>query len=154
MEWITRVGEYRTLRGKRDQLGCALGRSEAARLAELERFFAACADPHRIPFVQRDQLRAAISLFVTFRTGEENCDGEARDVSGDGMFIATPRPLAPGAQTTIRVIDRYTGEEWRFAAEVVRAESHGMGLRLLGIPLALRLGHRGAPPHSPRRLAA
>jgi hypothetical protein len=125
MEWITRVGEYRTLRGKRDQLGCALDRSEAARLAELERFFTAIADPHRVPFVQRDQVRAAISLIVTFRTPDGNADGEARDVSGDGMFIATPKPLFPGAQTVVRVIDRHSGRPtaWGCAWSAFRSRS-------------------------------
>ena len=40
MEWIKRASEYRTLAGKRDLLGYPLGAVEAARLEELERFFA------------------------------------------------------------------------------------------------------------------
>ena len=40
MDFIHRVGEYRTLVGKRDQLGYPLGSLEQARLDELEAFFA------------------------------------------------------------------------------------------------------------------
>ena len=72
----------------------------------------------------------------------------ARDISGDGVFIETRKPLRVGARTVMRVRDRVTGDEWRFGAEVVRLEGGehgGMGLRFVGIPLALRLGHRPAP---------
>ncbi len=149
MEWIRRAGDYRTLVGKRDQLGFPLGPVEAARLAELERFFAASADPNLEPYAQRDQERAAISIVVMFSDDSEGgAVGRARDISGDGVFIETRKPLRVGARTVMRVLDRVTGDEWRFGAEVVRLESGqhgGMGLRFVGIPLALRLGHRPAP---------
>jgi hypothetical protein len=154
MEWVRRAGEYRTLAGKRDELGFPLAPIESARLAELERFFSGCADPERAPFVQREQVRRAISVVVTFRTGQKGIDsGEARDISGEGLFVACHSPLSIGESTVVRVIDRFSGEEWRFGAEVVRVElgdHSGMGLRFVGIPLALRVGHRGAPlqPHS------
>jgi hypothetical protein len=161
MEWVRRAGEYRTLAGKRDELGFPLAPLEAARLAELERFFTACADPERAPFVQREHIRRNISVVVTYRTGQKGTDsGEARDISGEGLFIACHAPLAVGESTVVRVIDRFSGEEWRFGAEVVRVElgdrpgfGAGMGLRFVGIPLALRVGHRGAPLEPHRKAA-
>jgi hypothetical protein len=56
----------------------------------------------------------------------------------------------------VSVLDRATAEEWRFGAEVVRLASgarRGMGLRLVGIPLALRVGHRASPVKPIRRAA-
>ena len=152
MEWVRRVGEYRTLIGKRDGLGCSLGEQDLARLEELEQFFTACADPHRVPFIQRDQVRATVSVIVVFTAGRGTVavDGQVSDISGEGVFIQTAKPLPVGAQTVLRIIDRFTGDEWRFAAEVVRLDStkkHGMGLRFVGIPVSLRLGHRAAPNH-------
>ena len=70
MEWVNRVGEYRVLLGKRDQLGYPLGELESARLQELELFFTACADPNRAPFVARDQVRAPVTLIVSFSAGQ------------------------------------------------------------------------------------
>jgi hypothetical protein len=159
MEWVHRVGEYRTLMGKRDQLGYPLGEVERARLEELELFFTACADPQRAPFVARDQVRAPIQLIVSFAAGQNGQVGsgwgEARDISGEGIYLSTTQPLPVGAHTVIRVIDRYNGDEWRFGAEVVRIEcgaQTGMGLRFVGIPLSIRLGHRTTPPVLPRHL--
>jgi hypothetical protein len=149
MEWVRRVGEYRTLIGKRDALGYSLSDRDLGRLEELEQFFTACADPHRVPFIQRDQVRATVSVVVTFTDGRVGSGhGQVSDLSGQGAFIETTHPLPVGAQTVIRIIDRFTGDEWRFGAEVVRHDStkkHGMGLRFVGIPVSLRLGHRGTP---------
>jgi hypothetical protein len=154
MEWIRRAGDYRTLIGKRDQLGFPLGPVEAARLAELERFFAASADPNLELYAQREQDRAPISAVVSFSDQTEGgALGRARDISGDGVFVETRRPLRVGERTVIRILDRFSGAEWRFGAEVVRLESGergGMGLRFVGIPLSMRVGHRPAPGTTPR----
>jgi hypothetical protein len=156
MEWVRRAGNYRTLVGKRDQLGFPLGEVESARLEELERFFTGSVDPQRAAFIQRDLKRAAIDLIVTFSAGQIGSGaGAARDISGDGMFVETPQPLPVGSHTVIRIIDRWSGDEWRFGAEVVRLEDAaraGMGLRFVGIPVYLRVGHRGAPPELPGHL--
>ena len=151
MEWIRRAGDYRTLAGKRDQLGFPLGAVERARLEELERFFAASADPNLEPYAQREQERAPISIVVTFSSEDSARLGRARDVSGHGLFIETREPLRVGARTVVRVLDQRSGEEWRFGAEVVRLDSPrgGMGLRFVGIPVALRTGHRPAPRPAP-----
>ena len=46
-------------------------------------------------------------------------------------------------------------EQWEFGAEVVRLDASGMGLRFVGIPLVLRITHRGQPePDQPARLVA
>jgi hypothetical protein len=145
MDFIHRVGEYRTLVGKRDQLGYPLGSLEQARLDELEAFFGALGQPRGLPFTTRERERARISLVVTFSSGNDPVAGEARDVSPDGMFIRTFEPLPLGARAIIRVIDRTSGDEWRFGAEVVRlavGPNGGIGIRFKGIPLQLRLGHR------------
>lgn len=150
MKWIRRVAELRTLSAKRDILGCDLGSEEAHRLEELETFFAECTDGggEADPF-ERLGWRAPVTLLVTYTTdGGAVQTGLLRDVSRDGAFLETEAPLPAGQPTTVRVIDRQTGDELRFTAGVVRAEEGGMALRFVGIPLALRLGHR--PPSHKR----
>jgi hypothetical protein len=160
MEWIRRAADYRVLIGKRDSLGFPLGDLELARLAELERFFTHDANRRRLPWTHREQVRAPIAVIVQFA----DALGEARDISGDGVFIATSEPLAPGTRTVVRISesahpdDGSDGDEvdavdeWQFGAEVVRVERGGMGLRFVGIPLRLRITHRSFP--SPLRHAA
>ena len=78
--------------------------------------------------------------------------GLARDISGHGLFVETRQPLRVGERTVVRVLDKHTGDEWRFGAEVVRLEGGergGMGLRFVGIPVSMRVGHRPAPQRSP-----
>jgi hypothetical protein len=146
MKWIRRVAELRTLSAKRDVLGCDLGSEEAHRLEELETFFAECTDaPNEDDPFERLGWRAPVTLMVTYTTaGGATQTGLLRDVSGDGAFVETDAPLPPGQPTLVRVIDRYSGEEFRFSAGVVRAQEGGMALQFVGIPLALRLGHRSA----------
>ena len=156
MEWIRRAADYRVLLGKRDTLGFPLGDAEQARLDELERYFGRDANRRRTPWTHREQLRAPARLVVQF--GDDV--GFLRDLSGDGMFIETTRPLEPGSSTVVRVneamqrgLDGFpwddeeplSVEEWRFVAEVVRVDINGMGLRLVGIPLQLRITHHGTP---------
>jgi hypothetical protein len=141
MEWVQSAGEWRTLAGKRELRG-SLPADEQAKLDELQRFFREVADSHRFPFLQREQVRVAVEGIVTFASGAE---GKLRDVSGEGAFVETAQPLAVGPRTVMRVIDCWTGDEWRFAAEVVRTTRDGVGLKFVGIPLNLRLGHRSAP---------
>lgn len=151
MEWVRRASEYRTLTGKRDQLGYPLGMIEMARLAELERFFEESVHVARMAFNQRDMARAEISVFVTFGPAG-TLRGLARDISADGLFVETAAPLPVGAKTVVAVMDNNTAEEWRFTAEVVRLGSDGMGLRFVGIPLSMRVGHRRATPPQSRPL--
>src|SRR5258706_7423155 len=102
MDWIRRTVDYRTLTGKRDQLGYPLGALEAARLAELERFFAASQDPDLEVWAQREQERAPISIVVTFSsTTPGRGRGRARDISGDGVFVDTAKPLRIGERTVV-----------------------------------------------------
>jgi PilZ domain len=154
MEWIRRAGDYRTLMGKRDQLGFPLGEVERARLSELEQFFAASADPNLEPYAQREQDRMPISVVVTYSNDDAPARlGLGRDISGHGLFVETRTPLRVGERTVVRVLDKHTGDDWRFGAEVVRLETGergGMGLRFVGIPLSLRTGHRPAPHPAPR----
>jgi hypothetical protein len=150
MEWIKRASEYRTLRGKRDLLGYPLGAVEAARLGELEQFFQENLHPSRMVFTQREQQRIGISIVVTFSGRDGTGRGRARDVSGDGLYVETDQTLPVGTRTMVSVMDRTTCEEWQFSAEVVRIGTSGMGLKFLGIPLSLRVGHRRpAPVQSP-----
>jgi hypothetical protein len=154
MDWVRRAGDYRVLVGKRDGLGYPLEEPERARLEELERFFSHDANRRRLPWVQREQIRAPISIVVQFG----DVEGRAQDISGDGIYVVTSAPLALGARTVVRVSEEPvvtddddsdgTFEEWQFGAEVVRVDGAGMGLRFVGIPLALRISHRraaGAP---------
>jgi hypothetical protein len=157
MEWIRRAADYRVLVGKRDSLGFPLVARELERLEELERFFGRDANRRRNPWADREQLRAPARLVVQFG----DAVGFLRDLSGHGMFVETTRPLAPGQKTVVRVneamqrgLDGFpfdpdeepaTVDEWRFVAEVVRVDINGMGLRLVGIPLQLRITHHGTP---------
>jgi hypothetical protein len=149
MEWVRRAGDFRVLVGKRDGLGQALGEDEATRLDELSGYFVASEEARgRLPWAYRDKLRAVVAIAVD--VGES--PGEARNISPDGMFVVTERPLPVGSQTVVRVSDAAqvhdnedvdaTYEQWQFAAEVVRVEGGGMGLRFVGIPLLLRLANR------------
>jgi hypothetical protein len=45
-------------------------------------------------------------------------------------------------------------EQWEFAAEVVRLEAAGVGLRFVGIPLTLRITHRHRDDEAPLRMHA
>ncbi|MGZ3405243.1 MAG: PilZ domain-containing protein [Polyangia bacterium] len=160
MDWVRRAGDYRVLVGKRDRLGYPLGAIEQARLDELERFFTQDANRRRAPWASREQIRAPISVIVEFG----DFVGQARDISADGMYIVTNAPLPIGARMVVRVTDDEPSvdhpdedvvekprEQWQFGAEVVRLDAHGIGLRFVGIPLALRITHRareGEPlPH-------
>lgn len=157
MDWVRRAADYRVLMGKRDRLGYPLGECERARLDELERFFTQDANRRRAPWAQREQIRAPISVVVQFG----NAVGRARDINGDGMFVVTSAPLYIGARTVLLVTDEpYVAregeddaegpfEQWQFAAEVVRLDRAGMGVRFIGIPLALRISHR-RPEHDPQ----
>ena len=155
MEWVKRASDYRTLTGKRDLLGYPLGVVEGARLAELERFFEETMHPARCPFWQREQTRVPVSVVVSVAGQCGTIRGRARDISGDGVYVETDEPMAVGSRAVIAVTNPETAEEWQFGAEVVRIESQGMGLRFVGIPLTLRIGHRRAPvQRTPVRRAA
>ena len=161
MDWVKRAGDYRILVGKRDRLGYPLGEVERARLDELERFFMQDANRRRAPWASREQIRAPISIIVQFG----DWVGEARDISGEGMYVATQAPLALGERTVVRVTDAPMHadpnadddaeppyEQWEFGAEVVRLDAHGMGLRFVGIPLVLRITHRHRDEEAPSPL--
>jgi len=144
MAWIQRVAEIRTLSGKRNRLGCILSPEDAARLELLETFFASRPDDSPMPIERRQGWRAPVSLAVSFaaHTSEPQLPGTMTDVSADGMFIETGAVLPIGSPVELRVTDSLSGAEWRFGGEVARLTGAGMGLRLHGIPLAMRLGLR------------
>jgi len=144
MAWIQRVAEIRTLSGKRNRLGCILSPEDASRLDLLETFFAARPDDSPMPIERRLGWRAPVSLVVSFaaHTSEDRRPGTMTDVSADGMFVETDDRLPMGSPVELRVTDPESGAEWRFGGEVARLTAAGMGLRLHGIPLALRICHR------------
>ncbi len=161
MDWVRRAGDYRVLVGKRDRLGYPLGEVERARLDELERFFTQDANRRRAPWASREQIRAPISVIVQFG----DVTGQARDISGDGIFVVTDAPLPIGARTVVRVADEPATagddldaeapyDQWEFGAEVVRLDAGGMGLRFVGIPLVLRITHRHRDEVAPLRMHA
>ena len=106
------------------------------------------ANRRRVPWASREQIRAPISLVVQF----DDFVGQARDISADGIYVVTSAPLVIGSRTVVRVTDdapvdgddeaELPYEQWEFGAEVVRLDAAGMGLRFVGIPLALRITHR------------
>jgi hypothetical protein len=150
MEWIRRASDYQTLVGKRDHLGCRLHPEDAARLAELERFFAVDDERRqRAEFEEREQARVPLSVLVEFEAPKGGRAGRVRDLSGLGMWVDTDTPLPVGARTVVRVEAAASGEAWRFGAEVVHVRAgttqSGMGMKFIGIPLTLRVGHRPSP---------
>lgn len=147
-DWVRRAGQYRVLTGKRD-LDCPLSESERLYLAALEFHFRRDEDRRRLPFAQREQLRAPIAVPV--RLGD--FPGTAQDISGDGIYVVTAARLALGTRTVVSISGEPplfdedqdcdgTVEEWQFSAEVVRTDGTGLGLRFVGIPVALRIWHR------------
>ncbi len=155
---IQLCADYRTLRGKRDDLRVALSPGDEARLGQIERFFD---DPYGGPagapeFARRAQQRCAVRVPATFDDADGSpCEGLVRDVSGTGALVEARAPLAVGARTVLRVLDAASGSEWRFWAEVAwSAEGGRMGLRFLGIPLALRVGRPAVHRRESARRAA
>ncbi|MSP62367.1 MAG: hypothetical protein EXR72_18945 [Myxococcales bacterium] len=138
--------DYRTLRGKRDDFGLDLSNADSERLAGLEDFFRqqAVAGRSASPpaFVQRDHLRQEIHLKVVFQRGDgESSEGTLHNLSASGAFIETAEPLVAGQRTVVRVTDAAASVEWRIVADVAWVRGAGMGLRFVGIPLEVRLGH-------------
>jgi hypothetical protein len=154
LELMKHCVDYRTLRGKRDELGLVLSPGDGARLDELERFFSERPDRDAPEYARRDHVRRPVRLIVEYRAADgARAGGVVRDLSCEGVFLETLYPLAPGARTVLRVFDRAGGSEWRLGASVVWVKrSRGMGLRFVGIPLDVRLGHD--PRKRPLRRAA
>jgi hypothetical protein len=156
MAMIGHCVEYRTLRGKRDELGLALAPPDQELLEELEGFFREnCGAPESVPlFARREHVRRPVQLQIEFRRGDgSTTDGTISDLSGGGAYVETIQPLAPGQHTILRIFDAVAGREWRLGAAVAWTRwGAGMGVRFMGIPLEVRLGHRTAPPKSSRPL--
>jgi hypothetical protein len=145
MTMIKHCVDYRTLRGKRDELGCALRDDERELLDELEAFFAERADgPDGVPeFASRSERRRPVRVQVEFRGVDGTVvGGRLENLSGGGAFVETGAPLIAGDRTVLRIFDASGGREFRFGAEVAWVGPSGMGLRFVGIPLEVRLGHR------------
>lgn len=150
--------DYLALRGKRDDLGLALSPADRELLDELEHFFLERADsaPAGVPeFARRDFHRRDLKLAVRFSRSDGGVtEGRIRNLSGGGAFVETIEPLAPGQRTVLRIIDEAAAREWRLGAAVAWVQhGGGMGLRFVGIPLEVRLGHR-PPARRPLRRAA
>jgi hypothetical protein len=146
IEWVRCVADYRTLEAKRNALGCGLDPVELRRLEELELFFVSSADQsERGPFGGREQVRMPVCLGVTFHApGRQEFvgRGELRDLSAVGLYLRTRDLLPVGTRLILRATDEARGEDWRLGAEVVRRTRNGMGLKLVGIPVTLRVGHK------------
>ena len=159
--FLTGYLSFRALCGRRDDLGLPLRPDENARLAELETIFGGRHDDEadeRAAFVLRLEERARLQLSVEFRraTGEL-AEGRLSNLSASGFFVETAYPLRSGEQTILKFLDADAGREWQFAGEVVwsrRGDSSGMGLRFVGIPLEVRIGHRGGGLEAPLPAAA
>ncbi len=150
--------DYLALRGKRDDLGLSLSPGDRELLDELERFFLERAEhaPAGVPeWARRDHHRRDLKLAVRFTRADGSAsDGRMVNLSGGGAFVETIEPLAAGQRTVLRIIDEAAAREWRLGAAVAWVQhGGGMGLRFVGIPLEVRLGHR---PHAkpPLRRAA
>jgi hypothetical protein len=148
LEWVRRAAEYRVLLGKRDRLGYVLADDEQARIDELTRQFTHDANRRRLPWKHREQIRLPIDVEVDVAGG----GGQARNISADGMFVATDLVLPVGARVVVRISEApaedddggvvATYRQWQFGAEVVRRDDAGLGLRFVGIPLALSIAYR------------
>jgi hypothetical protein len=158
MAMIRHCVDYRTLRGKRDELGLPLSPVDQELLDELESFFREhCGAPESVPlFARREHVRRPVRLQIEFRRGDgKSSDAHLADLSGSGAFVETIEPLAPGQRTILRIFDAAAGREWRMGAAVTWTRwGGGMGVKFVGIPLEVRLGHRTAPSTRPLRHAA
>jgi hypothetical protein len=162
VELLHRCLSLHALRG-RDELGLSLRPDEALLLDELARFFAARERTHAVadadgPFPARADVRDEVAIDVELRDGDGAFHpGTIRNVSASGLFVASRALLGRGARATFRVIDDHQGREWRFVGEVTWtrpvSEGGGGGLRIVGIPLELRLGLRPRPSRSLPRAA-
>lgn len=147
LEWVRRAAEYRVLLGKRDRLGYVLADEEQSRIDDLTRQFTHDANRRRLPWKHREQIRLPIEVEVDVAGG----GGQARNISADGMFVATDLVLPIGARVVVRISEEpatdndggvaATYRQWQFGAEVVRRDETGLGLRFVGIPLVLSIAH-------------
>ncbi len=158
MAMIKHCVDYLALRGKRDDLGMALSPENTELLEELESFFRERADNAvNVPeFARRDFRRREVRIEVQFaRNDGTTTDAVMSNLSGGGVYIETLAPLPAGQRTVVRIFDALAGREWRFGAAVAWVHhGNGMGLRFVGIPLEVRLGHRSNPGRRPLRRAA
>ena len=158
LQVLIRHLEYRSLVGRRDELGLCLRPDEILRLRDLEAGLDSpppCGSGAAPPFLTRARERRSVFVPLEFRAGGVDREGVARNVSTGGIFVSTSHPLRSGERPSLRLFDDGNEREWRFSAEVVwtrHGPDGGMGLRLLGVPFEMRLG--GHRRHRPLRVAA
>jgi hypothetical protein len=134
IETLEMVYEYRLLRAKQEQLGLPLEEIERARLVGLARALEGDAPAHD---PRRGMQRVAAPLGVQFTLPGSFGAGQALNLSGGGMAVATREPPAEGTRVIVRVAVPSTGVEYVFPCRVVWRASEGtpgMGLAFDGLP--------------------
>jgi hypothetical protein len=128
--------EYSFLRGRRS-VGLRLSRLDELRLSSLQRLLEEDSAEKR-----RRHRRVPVMLTVELRAEDGLRRATILNLSADGMFVATPTPVAAGSEVQIR-IGRRTDVEYSFPCVVqwtISGANPGMGLRIIGIPLEVRHG--------------
>jgi hypothetical protein len=126
------IYEYQLLRAKRDRLDIPLDDQERARLIGLSQLLAGEGDRGR-----RAMPRFPFPTSVSFTLPGGFETGEVKNLSGEGLAIATAQPPGVGTRILVRVLDPTAACEYFFPCRVVwsrRTAPPGMGVAFDGMP--------------------
>lgn len=73
--------------------------------------------------------RKDIVIDADLNSGKEKIYGETENISSTGAFIRTNKMIEKGEDIAIRLINQ-GGEELGFIAQVVRVNTHGIGVKI------------------------
>jgi len=154
-ELLHRCLALHALRGRRELLELPLRPEQEAELEALGRWFAERAreqqPPPDGPFPTRADARLPVEVAIELRLDDgSRRAATVRNVSASGLYLASAALGPPGERASLRFLDERAGREWRFVGEVAWARAltdgvRGGGLRIVGVPLELRVGVRGDP---------
>ncbi len=79
---------------------------------------------------RRQAVRIAYRTRLRYTSRHQTGFGRVRDISFDGLFLETPRPLAVGERLDMKFRFRHTRSRIPIAGEVRHIRPHGVGIRL------------------------
>jgi len=80
---------------------------------------------------RRRAIRIAYRTRLRYTSRQQTGTGQVRDISFDGLFLETPRPLAVGDRIDMNFRFRHTRSKFPIAGEVRHVRPQGMGVRLM-----------------------
>ena len=83
----------------------------------------------KILIEERLAQRKDIVIDADLNSGKERIYAETENISKTGVFVRTEKKIARGEELAIKLINP-AGEEFGFIAEVVRVNSHGIGVMI------------------------